>query len=202
MAGGEAREIWEQIGNDNWGRQPFMNRGVGQEVRHSIGALLSRPVAQTKPGWDSDYEALWQFGSFGSTTYPSMDCGIGNRLPVSDPSAEAAIPRQGRHLGRRRIRGRILSARSVFPRSGRLHCEHDGKFRASRVRNGARIRTVHRRRVNGPLGFSYGSDTRRTGHGKIEESYPKIVGRAMPRFRSSSLRLKSRRAIWFAPRIR
>jgi len=23
--GGEAREIWEQIGNDNWGRQPFMN---------------------------------------------------------------------------------------------------------------------------------------------------------------------------------
>ena len=23
--GGEAREIWEQIGNDNWGQQPFMN---------------------------------------------------------------------------------------------------------------------------------------------------------------------------------
>ena len=42
------------------------NRGVGQEVRHSIGARLSRPIAQTKPGWDFDYEALWQFGSFGS----------------------------------------------------------------------------------------------------------------------------------------
>src|ERR1700722_12003088 len=42
------------------------NRGVGQEVRHSIGARLSRPVAQTKPGWDFDYEALGQFGSFGS----------------------------------------------------------------------------------------------------------------------------------------
>ncbi len=27
------------------------NRGVGQEVRHSIGARLSRPIAQTKPGW-------------------------------------------------------------------------------------------------------------------------------------------------------
>ena len=23
--GGEAREIWEQLGNDNWGQQPFMN---------------------------------------------------------------------------------------------------------------------------------------------------------------------------------
>src|ERR1700685_2404970 len=23
--GGEAREVWEQIGNDNWGEQPFMN---------------------------------------------------------------------------------------------------------------------------------------------------------------------------------
>src|SRR5258706_296136 len=42
------------------------NRGVGQEVRHSIGARLSRPIAQTKPGWDFDYEGLWQFGSFGS----------------------------------------------------------------------------------------------------------------------------------------
>src|SRR5712691_10229042 len=23
--GGEAREVWEQIGNDNWGQRPFMN---------------------------------------------------------------------------------------------------------------------------------------------------------------------------------
>ena len=42
------------------------NRGIGQEIRHSIGARLSRPIAQTKPGWDFDYEALWQFGSFSS----------------------------------------------------------------------------------------------------------------------------------------
>jgi len=42
------------------------NRGVGQEVRHSIGARLSRPVAQATPDWDFDYEALWQFGTFGS----------------------------------------------------------------------------------------------------------------------------------------
>jgi hypothetical protein len=42
------------------------NRGVGHEVRHSIGARLSRPIAERNPGWDFDYEALWQFGSFGS----------------------------------------------------------------------------------------------------------------------------------------
>jgi Alginate export len=42
------------------------NRGVGHEVRHSIGTRLSRPVAITNPGWDFDYEMLWQFGSFGS----------------------------------------------------------------------------------------------------------------------------------------
>jgi hypothetical protein len=42
------------------------NRGVGHELRHSIGARLSRSIAQTKPGWDFDYEALSQFGSFGS----------------------------------------------------------------------------------------------------------------------------------------
>src|ERR1700721_48805 len=42
------------------------NRGVGHEVRHTIGARLSRPVAERKPGWDFDDEALWQFGTFGS----------------------------------------------------------------------------------------------------------------------------------------
>ena len=42
------------------------NRGVGHEVRHTIGARISRPIAERKPGWDFDYEALWQFGTFGS----------------------------------------------------------------------------------------------------------------------------------------
>ena len=42
------------------------DRGVGHEVRHSIGGRLSRPIAETKPIWDFDYEALWQFGTFGS----------------------------------------------------------------------------------------------------------------------------------------
>jgi Alginate export len=60
------------------------NRGVGQEVRHSIGARLSRPVAQTKPGWDFDNEALWQFGSFGSANIRAWTLAseTGYRLPT------------------------------------------------------------------------------------------------------------------------
>src|SRR6266404_2801010 len=41
-------------------------RGTAQEVRHSVGARVSRPIATERPGWDFDYEALRQFGSFGS----------------------------------------------------------------------------------------------------------------------------------------
>jgi len=40
-----------------------------------------------------------------------------------------------------------------------------GEDRASRICDGARIRTVHRTLVNGTLGFSCRGDTRRTGHG-------------------------------------
>lgn len=42
------------------------NRGVGHEMRHSIGARLCLPVADSKPGWDFDDEALLQLGSFGT----------------------------------------------------------------------------------------------------------------------------------------
>jgi hypothetical protein len=41
-------------------------RGTAQELRHSIGGRLSRPVATEKPGWDFDHEALGQFGTFGA----------------------------------------------------------------------------------------------------------------------------------------
>ena len=41
-------------------------RGTAHEVRHSLGARVSRPVASERPGWDFDDEALWQFGSFGA----------------------------------------------------------------------------------------------------------------------------------------
>jgi hypothetical protein len=42
------------------------DRGMADELRHSIGVRISHPIAETKPGRDFDYEALWQFGSFGS----------------------------------------------------------------------------------------------------------------------------------------
>jgi Alginate export len=41
-------------------------RGTAQELRHSLGARLARPFATQKSGLDFDYEALWQFGTFGS----------------------------------------------------------------------------------------------------------------------------------------
>ena len=47
-------------------RLATFERGTAQEVRHSLGARLARPVPTEKPGWDFDYEALWQFGSFGA----------------------------------------------------------------------------------------------------------------------------------------
>ena len=47
-------------------KQATFERGTAQEVRHTVGARISRPVATEGPGWDFDYEAVWQFGTFGS----------------------------------------------------------------------------------------------------------------------------------------
>jgi hypothetical protein len=49
-------------------KQATYNRGTANELRHSLGARLSRPIAEKEPGWDFDYEGVWQFGSFGSAT--------------------------------------------------------------------------------------------------------------------------------------
>ena len=40
-------------------------RGTAHEIRHSVGARVSRPVASEHAGWDFDDEAVLQFGSFG-----------------------------------------------------------------------------------------------------------------------------------------
>ena len=50
-------------------KQATFERGTAQEVRHSLGARISRPVATEGPGWDFDYEGLWQFGTFGQGTF-------------------------------------------------------------------------------------------------------------------------------------
>jgi hypothetical protein len=47
-------------------RQATFQRGTAQEVRHTLGARISRPIATERRGLDFDYEALWQFGTFGS----------------------------------------------------------------------------------------------------------------------------------------
>jgi alginate export protein len=59
-------------------------RGTGQEVRHSVGARVSQPIATERPGWDFDYEGLWQFGTFGSANIRAWTVAseTGYRLPT------------------------------------------------------------------------------------------------------------------------
>jgi hypothetical protein len=47
-------------------KQATYNRGTANELRHTFGVRLWRPIEQTKGGLDFDYEDIWQFGSFGS----------------------------------------------------------------------------------------------------------------------------------------
>jgi hypothetical protein len=42
------------------------NRGTARETRHNLGARLWRSTATKESDWDFDYEAVWQFGSFGA----------------------------------------------------------------------------------------------------------------------------------------
>jgi len=43
------------------------NRGTAQETRHNLAARLWRRPATKESDWDFDYEAVWQFGSFGAS---------------------------------------------------------------------------------------------------------------------------------------
>src|SRR6202046_4379394 len=54
--GGEAREVWEQIGNDNWGQQPFMNGYLNERYMPYFDLYYGRPVrtfVELKSGWNS-----------------------------------------------------------------------------------------------------------------------------------------------------
>ena len=46
--------------------QATYERGTAPESRESLGGRLWHPIADRKSGWDFDYEAVWQFGSFGT----------------------------------------------------------------------------------------------------------------------------------------
>ena len=64
--------------------QATFQRGTAQEVRHSLGARFSRPVATERPGWDFDYEALGQFGTFGAANIRAWTVAseTGYRIPI------------------------------------------------------------------------------------------------------------------------
>jgi Alginate export len=65
-------------------REASFERGTAQEVRHSLGARFSRPIATEKAGWDFDDEALWQFGTFGSANIEAWTVATetGYRIPT------------------------------------------------------------------------------------------------------------------------
>jgi hypothetical protein len=64
--------------------QATFQRGMAQEVRHSLGARFSRPIATKRPAWDFDYEALGQFGTFGKANIRawSVASETGYRIPT------------------------------------------------------------------------------------------------------------------------
>jgi hypothetical protein len=64
-------------------QQATFQRGTAHEVRHSLGARFSRAIATENAGWDFDYEALWQFGTFGSANINAWTVAseTGYRLP-------------------------------------------------------------------------------------------------------------------------
>lgn len=59
-------------------------RGTAQELRHSLGLRVSRPIATEKAGWDFDDDALWQFGTFGSANIKAWTIATetGYRIPT------------------------------------------------------------------------------------------------------------------------
>jgi hypothetical protein len=65
-------------------KEARFQRGTAQEVRHTLGARFSRPIATEKAGWDFDYEALWQFGTFGSANIEAWTVAseTGYRIPT------------------------------------------------------------------------------------------------------------------------
>jgi len=65
-------------------KEARFQRGAAQEVRHTLGARFSRPIASEQPGWDFDYEGLWQFGTFGSANIEAWTVAseTGYRIPT------------------------------------------------------------------------------------------------------------------------
>jgi hypothetical protein len=82
------------------------NRGTAQEIRHNLGARLWRPPATKQSDWDFDYEAVWQFGSFGTsgirawtaasdTGYSFLGAPLHPRVSVKADISSGDDPRSG-----------------------------------------------------------------------------------------------------------
>jgi hypothetical protein len=65
LRGGVSLDIY-YLGENR--KHAVFNRGGAMELRHDAGTRLWRPIARSQPGWDFDYEGVWQFGSFGADT--------------------------------------------------------------------------------------------------------------------------------------
>ena len=65
-------------------KQATYDRGTATELRHSAAARLWRPTATKEPGWDFDYEGVWQFGTFGTAGIRAWTLGsdTGYALPT------------------------------------------------------------------------------------------------------------------------
>lgn len=68
-------------------KQAAFERGTAHELSHALGVRFSHPIATEQPRWDFDDEALWQFGTFGST----MDGSNRNGIPTANLSFKAAL---------------------------------------------------------------------------------------------------------------
>jgi hypothetical protein len=82
------------------------NRGTAQETRHNLGARLWRPPPTKESDWDFDYEAVWQFGSFGAggirawtvasdTGYSFLGTPLQPRVSVKADISSGDNPRSG-----------------------------------------------------------------------------------------------------------
>jgi hypothetical protein len=82
------------------------NRGTAQETRHNLGARLWRSPATKESDWDFDYEAVWQFGSFGTggirawtvasdTGYSFLTLPLQPRVSVKADISSGDDPRSG-----------------------------------------------------------------------------------------------------------
>ena len=104
--GGEVREVWEQIGNDNWGQQPYMNGYFNErympyfdihygkhfrtfvELKSGLNSFRiggPRPIDEKKLDFQAGFLGSWHFRQIAnSDRTPCRQAGTGVRLRALD----------------------------------------------------------------------------------------------------------------------